>query len=177
MDGRTTSHIYIVKIVVAISILIISNTSCSRKEWTDEQRKEFDKNCSQTDTFANVIFDFRGFDNNEFDSVLVKEYNDTILVDEFKIFVRQAQSQYDIEQKNRSFLIARTMHTKHTYHFIVPGQEPFVLANMKMVMWAQYTESSEGWGCEMGNYTIDGVRFEYNANPMFIKRDSIQIIK
>jgi hypothetical protein len=34
--------------------------------------------------------------------------------------------------------------------------------------------ASEGWGCVMGDYTIDGVRFEHKANPTFIKRDTIE---
>ncbi len=28
---------------------------------------------------------------------------------------------------------------------------------------------SEGYGCEMGDYKIDGIRFELNANPDFVK--------
>lgn len=144
-------------------------TGCFNSTWTKEQRKEFENNCSQTDTFNNVVFQFRGFDNNEFDSIWVKEYNDTILLDSFRVFVCPAQSHK--ERKERFATIERTMNINYKYHFIMPGQKPYELANMKMIMWVQYTMTSEGWGCIMGDYTIDGVRFEQNASPTFIKRD------
>ena len=39
-----------------------------------------------------------------------------------------------------------------------------------MIMWSQYTQTSEGWGCKMGNYTIDNEKFEHSGNIKFIKR-------
>ncbi len=145
-------------------------TVCFNSSWTEKQRKEFETKCSQTDTFNNVVFQLRGFDNNEFDSIWVKEYNDTALLDSFKVFVRPAQSPSDKERKERSVTIDRAMNIKYKYLFMLPRQKPYELANMKMIMWAQYTMTSEDWGCVMGDYTIDRVRFEHNANPTFIKR-------
>ncbi len=155
-----------------VTFLLVSITSCFNSSWTVEQRKEFETKCSQTDTFNNVVFQLRGFDNNEFDSIWVEEYNDTVLLDSFKVFVMPAQNPSDKKRKERSATIERTMNIKYKYLFMLPGQKPYELANMKMIMWPQYTMTSEGWGCEMGDYTIDGVRFEDNANPTFIKRDT-----
>ena len=38
-----------------------------------------------------------------------------------------------------------------------------------MMIWPQFTMLSEGYGCVMGDYTINGHRFEHNANPDFVK--------
>ncbi len=59
---------------------------------------------------------------------------------------------------------------RHTYYFIIPGQKLFVLSDMKMIMWAQFTMFSEGYGCVIGAYKIDAVSFGHNANPDFVKR-------
>lgn len=143
--------------------------------WTAEDRKKFEAECLLTETFNNVVFLFRGFDNNEFDSITVKEYKDSVLLDSFKVFVRPAQSPTDKEIKERRVTIDRPMNVKYRYHFIVPGQRPYELVDMKMVMWAQYTMTSEGWGCEMADYTIDGEKFEDRPNPTFLKRDAVHV--
>ena len=164
----------ILKIITLISFLPIFLTSCFNSSWTEEQRKAFETKCAQTDSFNNVVFLFRGFDNSEFDSIWVKEYKDMIFLDSFSVFVWPSQNPNNKERNERSASIKRAMNIKYKYHFLIPGQKPYELANMKMVMWAQYTMASEGWGCVMGDYTIDGVRFEHKANPTFIKRDTIE---
>jgi len=154
--------------------VFVSLTGCFNTRWTDEQIKSFETKCSQTDTFSNVIFLFNGFDNNEFDSVMVKEYRDTKLLDSFKVFVSPSDNPTDKERKERSATINRKMNIKNKYLFIIPGQKPYELANMKMIMWAQFTMNAENWACVMGEYTLDGQKFEHSANPAFIKRDSIK---
>lgn len=158
-------------ILISVTIGLLW-TSCFNSKWSDEQKKDFETNCSQTDTFNNLLFQLRGFANSEFDSVLVRDYNDNILVDSFKVFVWPAQSPNEKERKERSATIKKTMYIKHKYHFIIPGQKPYELANMKMIMWPEYTMTSEDWGCVMGDFTIDGVRFKHTSNPTFIKRDT-----
>lgn len=37
-------------------------------------------------------------------------------------------------------------------------------------MQAQYTMTSEGYGCEMRKFKIDGISFENVGNPTFEKR-------
>lgn len=145
-------------------------TSCFSNSWTEKQRKEFEIKCALTDTFYNISFQFKGFGNNEFDSILVKEFKEKVLLDSFNVFVRPGKSLSDKEGKKRSAIIERTMNTMYTYYFMIPKQKPYEFKNMKMIMWPQYTMTSEGWGCVMGSYTIDGKRFENNENPVFIKR-------
>lgn len=154
---------------VAVTCFVLAGAGCECGKWSEERRQAFTEECAVTKTFPGLVIAFRGFENEEFDSVLVKEYRDTICLDSFKIFV---SPMHDKARKERHASIGGIMDISHTYHMIISGQEPYVLANMKMVMWAQYTMTSEGWGCVMGDYTIDGVRHEHNANPCFYKRGS-----
>lgn len=161
------------KLFKALYVLLffIVLTGCFNNRWTDKQRKQFETKCSQTETFNNISIKFRGFDNSEFESILVKEFNGNLLLDSFRVFAKPGQNAYN---KERSATIERTMNIKYKYLFIIPGQEPYELANMKMVMWSQWTMTSEGYGCVMGEYTIDGAKFEHNANPTFIKRVAVE---
>jgi hypothetical protein len=144
--------------------------SCGHTQWTPEERNAFQTKCSKTETIHSLRVSFRGYEDNAFDAVVVKEYKDSKLLGSFKVPVPPAQSQWDREHRSRSATIDRTINISHSYEFIVPGQRPFRLADMKMIMWAQYTMNSEGWGCVMGDYTIDGKRFEHDASPTFDKR-------
>ncbi len=154
---------------IAITVIIIFiQTGCWNSRWSDEERKEFKTKCLNTNNFNIHPIEFRGFDNNEFDSILVKEYNNAVWVDSFKIYVSPSHPAEKIRQSN----IHRVMNIHYKYKFMIPGQKPIELANMKMVMWPQFTQRSEGYGCIMGDYTIDGVRFE-NGNPIFIKQTNI----
>ncbi len=137
-------------------------------DWSEERRNEFKVQCSNTDTFSSLVLALRGFENSEFDSIRVEEYDGSILVDSFGVRV---DNMHDKLRRERLASIHQTMNVKHTYCFIVPGQDPFVLADMGMVMWAQYTMTGEGWGCVMGDYTLDSVRHEHNANPTLVKRN------
>ncbi len=149
-------------------LLLFLVTGCFT-HWSDEERAEFEAKCASTKTFDNEGFLFRGFDNAEFDSIVIKEYQGQVLLDSFKMYVSPSVTPYDVEYKCRSGSFDREMNIDYTYHFLIPGYEPYVLADMEMVMWPQYTMMSEGWGCIMGNYTVDGVRFEDNG-PEFVKR-------
>lgn len=88
----------ILRAIILISLLSVFLTSCFNSSWTEEQRKEFETKCAQTDTFNNVVFQFRGFDNSEFDSIWVKEYKDTTFLDSFRVFVWPSQIPYDKER-------------------------------------------------------------------------------
>lgn len=145
--------------------------SCFNTRWSDEQRKEFETTCTQTESF-HAIVKFKGFDNNEFDSIWVKQFKDSICLDSFRVFVPPAKSTYDRGRKERSVQIERPLQVQCTYHFVIPGHKPYELADMKMIMWAQYTQFSEGWGCVMGDYTLDGMHYTHDASPTLIKRDS-----
>ena len=139
------------------------------KRWTDNQRREFETQCSQLDTFKNLVVLFKGYGNNEFDSVQVEEYNNGKLSSTFKIHVDQSQGSVNDTTDVRSATIKRTLNKHFQYKFILPRQQQFMLTNMKMTVWPQWTIKSEGYGCVMGSYAINGEKFESSANPMLIK--------
>lgn len=152
----------IAKLIVVFACMAIS--ACST-DWTDERRAEFKTKCMQTDTFKNKVFIFSGFDDSEFKYVTVQDYVDSILIDSFQVLVDAA---YDRIRKHRGATFRGNMNIKHKYRFVVPGHKPYELANMKMVMWSQYT-NREGWGCVMGDFTINGKPFANVGNPTFEK--------
>ena len=156
---------------ISAGIIVLISTGCFH-HWSEQEKKDFECKCAQTDTFGNSIVMFKGFDNKEFDSILIREYKDTTLLNSFKIFVWPAQSPSDKEQKIRSGTISRTLKIKYKYTFIVPGQKPYELSDMKMIMWAQWTQTSEGYGCVMGDFSLDGVKFKHEGNLSILKRDS-----
>lgn len=150
--------------------LVLTATSCfdTNTRWTEEQRQAFKNQCAQTTVVSDLIVQFRGFDNSEFDTVQVKVYKDSTLTDVFSLFVEPSLNP---EAKTRIAKINRPLDLSSRYLFVLKGQQPYELANMKMVMWAQFTMNSEGYGCVMGDYTLDGVHFEHSANPTFRKRE------
>ncbi len=136
--------------------------------WTDRQKDAFKTLCSQTETFNKLCICFIGFNSDEFDSVLVNEYKDHELINSFKVYVFPSQSPDEKTHKERWGTIWQNMNINYRYVFIVPKQKPWELKNMKMIMRAHFTMNSEGYGCDMFDYTIDGIRFK-NGNPIFHK--------
>ena len=154
--------------VILFSLLLCSTGCFSR--WSDEERRAFETECSTTRTFENQLFFFIGFENNEFDSIWIKEYQKEIVLDSFQVFVPPATSSFDKELKKRSVIIERKMNTNFSYKFLIPGYKDFEFSKMKMIMWQQNTMTSEGWGCCMGEYAIDGVLHKHDRNPTFEKK-------
>jgi len=149
-------------------LLLLLFAGCNHK-WTEQERKDFETQCAKKDSVSDLVVAFKGFANSEFDSITIREFNDTVSTDSFQLFVSPCE---DAGGTYRTAHIERPLRLKHRYLFDIPGQKPYELANMKMIMWAQYTMSSEGWGCVMGDFTIDGKHFEHDANPTFEKRDT-----
>jgi hypothetical protein len=153
----------------ALLILVLFSTGCFHR-WTEKEKKEFECTCEKTDTFQINPIEFVGFENNEFDSVLVKEFRDTILLDIFKIYVSKAEDPWGKEHKRRSGSANRTMHTKYLYEFVIPGYRSYILSDMKMIMWPQWSQTSENYGCVMGDFTLDGKQFHHCGNVCIEKR-------
>jgi hypothetical protein len=160
------------KSVLIISVIFVMGgcLNSHHKRWTEKEIKDFECQCAKTDTFKNIVVLFNGFESNEFDSVLIKEYKDRTLTDSFKIFVFPSESPWDKEHKSRSGTISRTMNIKYDYDFIIPGQKPYRLSNIKMIVKPQWTMFSEGYGCEPGDFMLDGVKYENVGNPQITKR-------
>ncbi|MFV0539871.1 MAG: hypothetical protein ACK5MZ_01355 [Aestuariibaculum sp.] len=141
--------------------------SCFQK-WSESELKEFEINCSKTDTVDGISISFTGFDYSEIAACEILRIHNGNVVDTLfaEIYIRS----YDSIRNRYHASINKTLFIKDSYRVELPSHK-FVLSDMKMVMWPQFTMFSEGYGCEMGDYKIDGKRFEHSANPDFIKKD------
>lgn len=132
------------------------------------RRNKVESECSNTNKVPDPVILLNGFDNKEFDSILVKEYNGASLLDSFKVFVFPYRD-IDSVSKERIISLSRPLNIHNRYLFMVPGQTPYELANMKMDVLEEETMTSTVYLCELNEYTIDGVK-NYRGNPQFIKR-------
>ncbi len=155
------------KITVIILSILALTTGCMHR-WTEKQRKEFSEECSKTDTIDGLTFFLTGFTYDEIENIMIKQIHNGQVVDSFYVYPNK--NTYDSLRTRYSAHIEKSLYIKDTFQFVVQGHDPFILSDMKMIMWAQYTMLSEGWGCVMGDYKIDGVRFEHDTAPDFRKK-------
>lgn len=134
--------------------------------WTEKERREFNEKCTATDSTDNITFQMVGFSYEEIEPLLIRHLRNGSQADSF--YVHFSRYRYDSVRSTYSEATDTRFCVNDTYQFVVKNAPPFVLADMKMVMWAQYTMGGEGYGCVMGDYTINGVRYQ-DANPSFIK--------
>ena len=139
-------------------------------KWSEKERQQFAEECANTTTIDGLYFTLGGFDYHEVDTILVKRQHEGKYVDSFYVHVSSERHSYDSIRNQYRASINKPMQIADTYHFIVPDVQTFVLSDMEMVMWPQYTMFSEGWGCRIGCYTLDNVRFEHDSNPMLLKQ-------
>jgi hypothetical protein len=154
------------KTVIILSILVLT-ASCIRR-WTEEQRKEFAEEYSRTDTIDGLTFFLTGFEYDEIKNIMIKQIHNGQIVDSF--YVHPNKNIYDSLRTRYLASINKPLYIKDSFQFVVQGHDPFILSDMKMIMWAQFTMVAEGWGCVMGDYKIDGVRFEHDTAPDFRKK-------
>ena len=77
---------------------------------------------------------------------------------------------FEKREKKRSAVVLREMNINYRYEFIIPGQQPYELKEMKMVTFAAETENSTGYICEMIAFTLNGIKFTDQGNPVLLKR-------
>jgi hypothetical protein len=141
--------------------------SCHSNNASPEERARFEKACSATDSTTNITVDFIGFRDEEFDSVLVREYSDTVFVDSFMLYVAPAQTADERRNLHRTATINEWLQLDRSYHFCTPSRKPFVLSKMKLIT-VSYRLTPDSLDCLMGDYLLDGERCE-NLNLRFIK--------
>ena len=146
--------------------------SCLKlNEWTDKEREDFKRKCSETTTFIEGPICFTGFQFEEIDTIKVIEKDNLKEIDTFFIYAEKERDSNDSIYKKNWANIVREINVNNSYEFYLGKDKPYILDNMEMIMWAQYTMMSEGWGCEMGNFTIDNEKFEHVGNINFTKRE------
>lgn len=138
------------------------------KRWSEKERHEFAQKCSLTDTVSGLTFEITGFKYNEIKNIKVRQVHNASIIDSF--YLHTPNTSFDSLNPSYTVSIDRPLYIKDSYQFILNPYSLYILSDMKMVMWAQFTMFSEGYGCVMGEYKIDGKKFEHNANPNFIKK-------
>ena len=160
----------VVAAIVFAFVLFVVYVKCTGGSWSEEKRQQFADECAQTTEVDGLYFSLVGFSYAEVDTIFVRQLKNSVQVDSFFVYVYEQRSSYDSAYQRYSGHIDKPVVVEDTYHFIIPDIQTFVLSDMEMVMWAQYTMFSEGWGCVMGSYTVDSVRYEHNTNPTFVKK-------
>ena len=152
-------------------LLIIFLTGClNSSKWTEEERKAFKSKCSSQIYFNTDPICFTGFEFEEIDTVIVIEKDSVTTLDTLYIYPKQQRDKHD-EQYHKYWGASDVQfNVNHTYEFYLGSNKPYVLDNMEVIMWVQYTMAGEGWGCKMGNFTIDNEKFEHEGNIYFTKR-------
>jgi hypothetical protein len=130
-------------------------------KWTEQEKKAFETQCSQIDTFSYVKVHFTGFDSIELSPLIIQEYLGTQLLDDFKLDVPM------LKVPNEA-VIERILHSKYRYVFNLPSSQVFELANIKATLGCNRAMFSEHCECVMASYTIDGVQ-SYGEYPTFVK--------
>ncbi|MDR0560713.1 MAG: hypothetical protein LBG92_11140, partial [Prevotellaceae bacterium] len=100
-------------------------------------------------------------------NITVRQIHNGQTVDSFS--VQPDKESYDAVRTRYYFYIDKPLYIRDTFQIAVSGCEPYILSDMKMVMHPQFTMLSEGWGCVMRDYKINGVHFEDNGGPDFVK--------
>lgn len=158
------------KILSFIIVVFVFFISCRDTDWTEKRKRDFEEKCTKTDTVNGLNCSLTGFDYDEIENVEVLQIHNGQIVDSF--YVQPNKNSFDPIRKRYSANIDKPLCIKDTFQFIIKGCDTFILSGMRMIMWEQFTMMSESYGCVMGDYQINGVRFEHNANPDFIKKGS-----
>jgi len=151
-----------VVITLAVLCIIVILIEFWPTHWTDKQREEFALSCSKTEFVDNLYFSVTGFSYKEVENIRVNIILDGKIID--SLYVHADQKQYDSSRRSYSIWLYKKIYLKDTYEFIISGQKPFVLSDMKMVMWPTFTEFSEGYQCIMGDYKTMGLVLNTNQN-------------
>ncbi len=92
------------KIYGLAAVILLITTACNHK-WTEQERKNFETKCAKTDSVHDMVVNFKGFENSDFDSVVVREIDGTVLADSFKLFVSPS---YEAGGTHRTPLVFET---------------------------------------------------------------------
>lgn len=152
-------------------VLLISLIGCrTPSSWTEEQREEFKKNCESQIYFDTNSIYFIGFKYEEIDTITIVEKDNRTIIDTLFIYPQQEKDNHDNENQRFWGSPNVQFNINNIYEFYLDSDTPYVLDNMEMIMWEQYTMQGEGWGCLMGDFTIDNQKFDHQGNIYFKKR-------
>ncbi len=150
-----------------LTMCLLIGQSCKTR-WTEAERQAFAAQCEQTDSVQGLGLSLVGFTYPEVASVLVHEVSGNTIVDSF--YAETDNGSFDSIRTTYYARINRTLYLGHHYMFYIQGQKPYILSGMKMMMWAQWTMMSEGYGCVMGEYVLNGKTHEHDSGITLMKK-------
>ena len=117
-------------------------------------RKAVDKKCAETDFIIGQGFSVTGFTYDEVKNILVKEFNNNILIDSFTI--QAIEFPYDSIRKRYEAIIEKKINIKSVYKFYIKKQEPYILSNITLMPQTHRSMFSEVYGCDIESYELNG---------------------
>ena len=151
-------------------LTILSLTSCWNSSWTEAERKAFKEKCDSQIYFNIHPIKFTGFEFEEIATIPIVEKDSNKIIDTLFIYPNNQRAAHEIQNQTYSSSPPLKFNKNHSYEFYLGSDAPYILDNMQMIMWPQYTMRGEGYGCVIGNFTIDGEQFEKVGNMHFKKR-------
>jgi len=156
------------RLILCGALLVLLCCQGCFHRWSEEQRAQFEAECRLVDTVQGLSLTITGFRYDEVDSIRVYELEGKTAVDSF--YAYSDWHSYDSLRSTYYAHIDRTLHLTNEYVFFIPGYKLYRLSDMKMIVWAQWTMMSEGYGCVMGSFVFDGKQFEHDTSPHLKKR-------
>lgn len=171
LKNRTFTRIVIISALLYLFLIL---QGCFYHKWSKKQLQNFIKNCTSRKTVTNLSISFIGYTKKQLKSVKILEYVQNKLVDSFTIDISRTGVRLHPYQKGNpetySVHIGRPLNLEYKYKIKISDEKPYVLKNMKMVVWPMFSMTSQHYGCEMGNFTLDGKQFKQTAGVNIIKR-------
>ncbi len=142
--------------IIFIVILVFYIQSVRSKK----NRDKVEKMCAHADSIYGQGFSVSGFTYDQAKNILVKELSNNILKDSFIIHPRELP--YDSIRKRYEGNINRGLDIKNVYTFYIPGQKPYVLSNITLVVQTHPSLLNKTYDCDILSYELNGKIF-YNG--------------
>jgi len=154
-----------------MALVLLSLNGCFSK-WSLQEKEQFKSECESSQTTDYLSVYFEGFSYAELEKVEVKQVRDGGVIDTFFIYpdIRRFKHE-NIDELSimGSATIRQEIYLADSYHFTLSSEQSFVLGEIKMIVWPQYTMFSEGYGCRLGEFSIDGVKSD-SGHINFVKK-------
>ena len=114
---KSKTKVNVISTLSFFSAFVLMSGCFETHKWTEKEKIDFECKCTQKDTFSNESIGFKGFENNEFDSVTINEFKDNVLLRSFKISVSFVQNNDQGIVKTRWGKVNKTMNTANYSFF------------------------------------------------------------
>jgi hypothetical protein len=155
-------------ILLGVFLVLILIVSGCQHNWSEKQKQEFAQKCSETDTIEELNFYLKDFSYHEVENIYIQQIHNGIIVDSF--YAHANTSSFDKIRNTYSAGVSRKICIKDIYKIIVPGEKPFILSDMKTVVWPTPDWFHENYECIMANYVIDGKLHEHEPSVYLLSK-------